>query len=63
VLNLTTYFFIEISFLAMIPTIVRSVAKANHPILSNWLKQATRHLLGFAAYPQALRRTETMFFR
>src|SRR5215468_12203925 len=41
-LKRTMYFFTEISFLAMILSAARIVAKANHPILSTWLKRATR---------------------
>jgi putative ABC transport system substrate-binding protein len=41
-LNRTTYFFTEISFAAIIPSIVRAVDEANHQNLSNWLKRATR---------------------
>src|SRR5271166_3621915 len=40
-LNRTTYFFTEISFAAMIRLRRRIVDKANHQILTNWLKRAT----------------------
>ena len=40
-LSRTTYFFTEISFAAMIASIARVATKANHQILSNWLKRAT----------------------
>src|SRR5580692_4679011 len=40
-LNRTTYFFTEISFAAIIASVVHTVDEANHQILSNWLKQAT----------------------
>src|SRR5262249_48288707 len=38
----TTYFFTAMSFPAMIPSAARIATKANHPILSNWLKLTTR---------------------
>src|SRR5262249_33559448 len=41
-LNRTTYFFTAMSFPAMIPSAARIAARANHLILSNWLKPATR---------------------
>src|SRR5271155_1479204 len=41
-LNRTTYFFTEISFAAMIASVVITVDEANHQNLSNWLKLATR---------------------
>src|SRR6478735_2213064 len=41
-LSRTTYFFTEISFAAMIASITRVATTANHEILSNWLKRATR---------------------
>src|SRR6266536_1366255 len=41
-LNRTTYLFTEISFAAMIASVVRTVDEANHKILSNWLKRASR---------------------
>src|SRR5215469_8983320 len=44
VLNRTTYRFTEISFAAMIPSAVNNDDKANHQILSKWLKRATRLL-------------------
>src|SRR5215831_4771824 len=40
-LNRTTYFFTAMSFPAMIPSAARIAARANHLILSNWLKLAT----------------------
>ena len=40
-LNRTTYFFTIISFPAMIASIARVAAEANHQILSNWLKRPT----------------------
>src|ERR1700676_1477954 len=40
-LNRTTYLFTEISFAAIIASIVRVATTANHQILSNWLKRAT----------------------
>src|SRR5271165_5361831 len=40
-LNRTTYFFTEISFAAMIRLRRRIVDKANHQMLTNWLKRAT----------------------
>src|SRR5271166_6184989 len=40
-LNRTTYFFTEISFAAMVRLQRRIVDKANHQILTNWLKRAT----------------------
>src|ERR1700729_4489446 len=40
--NRTTYFFTEISFAAMIASVVITVDKANHQNLSNWLKLTTR---------------------
>src|SRR5215831_12542135 len=43
-LNRTTYFFTAMSFPAMIPSAARIAARANHLILSNWLKLATRHI-------------------
>src|SRR6476659_9124069 len=41
-LSRTTYFFTEISSAAMIASITRVATPANHEILSNWLKRATR---------------------
>src|SRR5262249_15108863 len=41
-LNRTTYFFTAMSFPAMIPSAARIAARANHLILSNWLKLASR---------------------
>jgi len=38
-LNRTTYLFTEISFAAMIASVVRTADEANHKILSNWLKR------------------------
>ena len=40
-LNRTTYFFTIISFAAMIASVVRVTTKANHQIISNWLKRTT----------------------
>src|SRR4029077_11518666 len=40
--NRTTYFFTIISFAAMIASVVRVTTKANHQIVSNWLKRSTR---------------------
>src|ERR1700729_2971226 len=40
--NRTTYFFTEISFAAMIASVVITVDETNHQNLSNWLKLATR---------------------
>src|SRR5215475_9748165 len=44
-LSRTTYFFTAMSFPAMIPSAARIAARANHPILSNWLKLTTRKVL------------------
>src|SRR5262249_18564405 len=41
-LSRTAYFFTAISLPAMIASAARIATKANHPILSNWLKRATR---------------------
>src|SRR6266478_6527977 len=41
-LNRTTYLFTEISFAAMIASVVHTADEANHQILSIWLKRATR---------------------
>src|SRR5208283_677753 len=41
-LSRTTYFFTRISFAAMFTSVVRVATKANHQILSNWLKRSTR---------------------
>src|SRR5882724_8348604 len=41
-LNRTTYLFTEISFAAMIASVVHTADEANHEFLSNWLKRATR---------------------
>src|SRR5262249_54833446 len=46
-LNRTTYFFTAMSFPAMIPSAARIAARANHLILSNWLKLATRAPIDF----------------
>src|SRR5712675_1913447 len=40
-LNRTTYLFTEISFAAMIASVVHTADEANHQILSIWLKRAT----------------------
>src|SRR5260370_14835259 len=40
-LNRTTYLFTEISFAAMIASVVHAADEANHQILSIWLKRAT----------------------
>src|SRR5882724_10252253 len=40
-LNRTTYLFTEISFAAMIASVVHTADQANHEFLSNWLKRAT----------------------
>jgi hypothetical protein len=45
-LSLTTYFFTEISFPAMIASSSTAARKTNHQILSSWLKRATRGLRG-----------------
>src|SRR3981189_2822297 len=47
-LNRTTYFFTEISFAAMIASVARVATKANHQILSIWLKRPTRDQSRFA---------------
>src|ERR1700731_3242760 len=47
-LNRTTYFFTIISFVAMIASVARVATKANHQILSNWLKRPTRVLINQA---------------
>src|SRR5712672_1371230 len=44
-LSRTTYFFTEISFAAMIASVACVATKANHQILSIWLKRPTRHLM------------------
>src|SRR6266849_1172466 len=41
-LSRTIYFFTEISFAAMIASVARVATKANHQILSIWLKRPTR---------------------
>src|SRR5438445_6128974 len=41
-LSHTTYFFTEISFAAMIASVACVATKANHQILSIWLKRPTR---------------------
>ncbi|MDP2620911.1 MAG: hypothetical protein Q8P46_12175, partial [Hyphomicrobiales bacterium] len=41
-LSRTTYFFTAMSFPAMFASVARTATKANHQILSNWLKRATR---------------------
>src|SRR6266496_4856600 len=41
-LSRTTYFFTEISFAAMIASVACVATKANHQILSIWLKRPTR---------------------
>ncbi|PZR80715.1 MAG: hypothetical protein DLM68_19105 [Hyphomicrobiales bacterium] len=43
-LNSTIYFFTIISFAAMIASVARVATKANHQLLSNWLKRTTRNL-------------------
>src|SRR5262249_1931364 len=50
-LNRTTYFFTAMSFPAMIPSAARIAARANHLILSNWLKLATRKAKGISSRP------------
>jgi hypothetical protein len=40
-LDRTTYLFTEISFAAMIASVVHTADEANHQILSIWLKRAT----------------------
>src|SRR5438445_3179416 len=42
-LNRTTYLFTEISFAAMIASVVHTADEANHEFLSNWLKRATSY--------------------
>src|SRR4029077_18796766 len=44
-LSRTTYLFTDFSRVAIVPSVARSVTEANHQILSNWLKRATRHRL------------------
>src|SRR6476469_9578215 len=41
-LSRTTYLFTDFSRVAIVPSVARSVTEANHQILSNWLKRATR---------------------
>src|SRR6266478_3072217 len=43
-LSRTIYFFTEISFAAMIASVARVATKANHQILSIWLKRPTSAL-------------------
>src|SRR5271165_1595450 len=42
-LSRTTYIFTDFSRVAIVPSVARIVTEANHQILSNWLKRATRH--------------------
>src|ERR1700730_3555903 len=41
-LSRTTYLFTDFSRVAIVPSVARIVTEANHQILSNWLKRATR---------------------
>src|SRR5208283_3620330 len=58
-LNRTTYFFTEISFAAMIRLRRRIVDKANHQILTNWLKRATSSASASITLDRALARTRS----
>src|SRR5258707_5011443 len=51
-LNRTTYLFTEISFAAIIASVVHTADEANHQILSIWLKRATSGLKGGNPAPQ-----------
>src|SRR5438132_11478590 len=54
-LSRTTYFFTEISFAAMIASVACVATKANHQILSIWLKRPTSAPNLLAAFRQGLR--------
>src|SRR5580704_16142321 len=41
-LSRTTYLFTDFSRAAIVPSVARTTTEANHQILSNWLKRATR---------------------
>src|SRR5580658_8712383 len=41
-LSRTTYLFTTFSRLAIVPSVAQTTTEANHQILSNWLKRATR---------------------
>src|SRR5271157_2323824 len=73
-LNRTTYFLTEISFAAMIASVVRTVDKANHQILSNWYPlhcplgiwyacrvDTTRHPLAGLDYPRTFQAMDERF--
>src|SRR5260370_42026127 len=61
-LNRTTYLFTEISFAAMIASVVHTADEANHQILSIWLKRATSPGLSWPAARPSLPATPAQGF-